>query len=97
MRFHTSCLLIILSWSASCASAAIGVLAQQTPQPDTNGVYTSGNGVEPAKLVHAVAAIYPIDKSIEGQKHVISLRVVIGVDHRSARSQQRVIRPRVFS
>ena len=54
--------------------------AQQLPQPDAIGVYASGKGVEPAKLIHAVPATYPVDKSVQGQKHVTSMRIVIGTD-----------------
>jgi len=50
------------------------------PLPDKDGVYSMGNGVTPAKLIHAEMAEYPSDPSPAAKKHVVALRVVIGVD-----------------
>lgn len=62
------------------AMAAASICAQSAPQPDKDGIYTAGRGLTPAKLVHAVAAVYPTDPVLAGVKHICALRVVVGAD-----------------
>ena len=50
------------------------------PEPDKDGVYSVGDGLTPAKLVHGARAAFPNDPGQTGVKRVCALRLVIGTD-----------------
>jgi TonB family protein len=62
------------------AMTAASVCAQQTQQPDKDGVYVPFRDVKHPKLVNAVAAVLPPEVSLAGGKHVCTLSMVIGAD-----------------
>jgi TonB family protein len=49
-------------------------------QPDKDGIYSHGEKLKIAKLIHGALAIPPSDPQLAGFKHVCMLRVVIGAD-----------------
>ena len=70
----------ILGGLVILATAGAIAVGQMSPQPDKDGVYTTGKGLTPAKLTHAVAADYPTDPSFAGIKRICALRVLVGAD-----------------
>ncbi len=58
-------------------------------QPDAQGVYSLGKGVEPPKLISAAAAAYPDDPELAAVEHVCWLVVVVGPDGIPAAVAQR--------
>jgi TonB family protein len=70
---------ILWIWGLLAMTAA-SICAQQTQQPDKEGVYVPFRDVKPAKLVNAVAAVVPPEVSLAGGKHICTLSMVIGAD-----------------
>lgn len=50
------------------------------PQPDTDGIYAAGPGIQSPILLHRVAAAYPADAPAETITGIEVLSVVIGAD-----------------
>jgi len=60
--------------------AAGCILAQDPPQPDSNGVYTPGPGIKSPEISQAASAVFPPDPNLRGTRHVSVLQVVISAD-----------------
>lgn len=63
--------------------AAFGQTADASP--DADGVYAAYNGVRPARLLQATAAVIPPGAGLATGKHITTLSMVIGVDGTASR------------
>lgn len=76
MALRLGCVLALMPFVTTCMWAEAS-----NPQPDSQGVYSPGDGVNPPKLVKAVPAVYPLAASQPLLKESRTLSVVVGVDH----------------